>query len=76
MASSPALTPTYGGSERPPISFRYLPVPYRWRREMFFGKATKFGVGTAALALVAMAGIGFAPAPTQLQNITVYHNPT
>ncbi len=43
---------------------------------MFFGKATKFGVGTAALALVAMAGIGFAPAPTQLQNITVYHNPT
>ncbi len=56
--------------------FHHPPVPYRWRCEMFFGKATKFGVGTAALALVAMAGIGFAPAPTQLQTITVYHNPT
>ena len=43
---------------------------------MSFGKATKFGVGAAALALVAVAGIGFAPAPTQLPTITVHHNPT
>ncbi len=43
---------------------------------MFFGKATKFGVGAAALALLAVAGIGFAPAPTQLPTITVRHNPT
>ena len=43
---------------------------------MLFGKATKFGVGAAALALVAMAGIGFAPAQTQLPTVTVHHNPT
>ncbi len=43
---------------------------------MFFGKATKFGVGAAALALVAIAGIGSAPAPEQLPTVTVYHNPT
>jgi hypothetical protein len=43
---------------------------------MFFGKATKFGVGAAALALVAISGIGFAPAPEQLPTVTVYHNPT
>ena len=48
----------------------------RWRYEMVFGKATKFGVGAAALALVAIAGIGFAPAPTQLPTVTVYHSPT
>ena len=53
-----------------------LGPPYGWRYEMFFGKATKFGVGAAALALVAIAGIGFAPAPTQLPTVTVYHSPT
>ncbi len=43
---------------------------------MFFGKATKFGIGAAALALLGIAGIGFAPAPTQLPTVTVHHNPT
>lgn len=43
---------------------------------MFFGKATKFGVGAAALALVAVAGIRSAPAPEQLPTVTVYLNPT
>ena len=43
---------------------------------MSFGKAAKLGVGAAALALVAIAGIGFAPAPTQLTSITVHLTPT
>ena len=43
---------------------------------MLFGKATKFGVGAAALALVAIAGIGFSPALTELPTVTVRHNPT
>ena len=43
---------------------------------MAFGKATKFGVGGAALTLIAIASIGFAPAPVQLPTVTVYHNPT
>ena len=43
---------------------------------MFFGRAAKFGIGAVALALVTSAGIGLAPAPTQLQNITVYLSPT
>jgi len=43
---------------------------------MSFGKVTKFGVGAAALALIAIAGIGFAPSPTQLTSITVHRTPT
>jgi hypothetical protein len=43
---------------------------------MAFEKAMKLGVGSAALALVAIAGIGFAPAPTELPTVTVHHNPT
>jgi hypothetical protein len=43
---------------------------------MFFGKATKLGFGAAALALVGIAGIGFAPRTTQLPTVTVHHNPT
>jgi len=39
--------------------------------------ATKrIGVGFAALALVTIAGIGFAPAPFELPTVTVHHNPT
>jgi hypothetical protein len=47
---------------------------------MVFWKATKLGVGAAALTLVGIAGIGFTPAPTQgptqLPTVTVHHNPT
>ena len=43
---------------------------------MLFGKAKKFGIGAAAVALVTAAGIGFAPAPTQLPAVTVWHDPT
>ena len=43
---------------------------------MAFGKVTKLGVGAAALTLIGIAGIGFAPAPTQLPTVTVHHNPT
>ena len=43
---------------------------------MALGKAAKLGVGAAALALVATASIGSAPASTQLPTVTVHHNPT
>ena len=43
---------------------------------MFVRKATQFGVGAAALALVTVAGIGFSPAPTQLPAVTVQADPT
>ena len=43
---------------------------------MHVGKATKFGLGGAALALVAIVSIGSAPPPTELPTVTVYHNPT
>jgi hypothetical protein len=43
---------------------------------MALGKAVKFGVGAAALTLVGIAGVGFAPALTQLPTVTVHHNPT
>jgi hypothetical protein len=43
---------------------------------MFFGKAKKFGLGASAVAIVAIAGIGFAPPPTQLPTVTAYHDPT
>lgn len=43
---------------------------------MTFGKSAKLGVGGAALALVAFAGVGFTPAPAELPTVTVYHNPT
>ncbi len=47
---------------------------------MAFGKVTKLGVGAAALTLIGIAGIGFAPAPThtptQLPTVTVHLNPT
>lgn len=38
--------------------------------------AKRLGVGAAALALLAIAGPGFAPAPTELPTVTVHHNPT
>ena len=44
---------------------------------MAFGKTAKLGIGAAALALVATAGIGFTPpAQTQLPTVTVYLSPT
>ena len=47
---------------------------------MAFGKVTKLGVGAAALTLIGIAGIGFAPAPThaptQLPTVTVHLSPT
>ena len=44
---------------------------------MAFGKATKLGLGSAALALVATAGIGFVTPPVQeLPTVTVWHSPT
>ncbi len=43
---------------------------------MVFGRITKFGIGTAALALVGITGIGFAPAPTELPTVIVHHAPT
>ena len=43
---------------------------------MAFGKVTKLGLGTAVLAFAGMAGVGFAPAPTELPTVTVWHNPT
>ncbi len=43
---------------------------------MSFGKVAKFGVGAAAFALVAVASIGFAPAPSEVTSITVRLSPT
>lgn len=43
---------------------------------MAFAKGAKLGIGGAALALAAVAGIGFAPAPTELPTVTVWHSPT
>lgn len=43
---------------------------------MAIGKVTRLGLGAAAVALVATAGIGSAPAPNQLPTVTVHHNPT
>jgi hypothetical protein len=43
---------------------------------MAFTKAGKLGVGVAALALVATAGIGFTPPATELPTVVVHHNPT
>jgi len=38
---------------------------------------TKLGLGGAAIMLVALSGIGFAPTPpTELPTVTVYHDPT
>ena len=43
---------------------------------MAFAKTTRLGVFTAALALGGTAIIGFAPEPTELPTVTVWHNPT
>ena len=43
---------------------------------MAFGRTKKFGVGAAAAAVVAFAGIGFAPTQEKLPTVTVYHSPT
>jgi len=72
----PGAAPTHGDSGRLVVTFYYPSLPHRWRCTMSFGKVTKFGVGAAALALIAIAGIGFAPSPTQLTSITVHRTPT
>ena len=43
---------------------------------MTFDKVTKLVIGGATLAVIATAGIGFVPAPTELPTVEVYHNPT
>lgn len=43
---------------------------------MTFGKSAKLGIGGAALALMAVAGVGFMPTPMELPTVTVHHNPT
>ena len=64
-----------GGSDFAAMSSQYL-LPHGWRRAMAFGKTTRLGVFTAALALGGTAIIGFAPEPNVLPTVTVWHNPT
>ncbi len=43
---------------------------------MAFGRSIKLGIGAAAVAVVAVASVGFAPTQTELPTVTVYHSPT
>jgi hypothetical protein len=67
----------HGGSGCPSVGcLRHLPVPYIWRCGMAFGRSIKLGIGAAAVAVVAVASVGFAPTQTELPTVTVYHSPT
>lgn len=43
---------------------------------MAFGNTTKLGLAGVAVALLAIGGTAYAPAPEQLPTVEVYHNPT
>ena len=43
---------------------------------MSIGRTTRLGLFTAAIALGGTAVVGFAPEPTELPTVEVWHNPT